>query len=1202
MTEDVQRVITGTSGSDVFLPRSDSGICLSGGAGDDIYNLKAGQTVTEARDNGIDTVITATMTTLPEDVENLRLTAAAAGTGNAQDNIITGSGGADTIDGGAGNDILSGGAGADRFIVAGGNGSDRITDFDPAADALDIRGTWLASMDQMMQRAVQSGSDVVVELGQGEVLSFANLTLDALGAARGIRFAPSMPNPVIPPTAACASGPSGRVIGTEGADNIFPPDGPVVSAGGLGNDTYYLRSFSHTAVEKAGQGVDTIVTWRNLDLPDNVENGSISGSEARILNGNAGHNVLSGGGGRQTIDGGGGNDTLTGGVDADVFVICGGQGADVITDFNGDVLKFIDLPFASREAVVAAAKPNNTGGVVVALGDGKSLTLQNMTLAALAAAEMVFQPVAGEPAPLPVTSPAPAPIEPPPATPTPVEPPPVVTDPVEPPPVIPTPVEPALPIPAPVIPPPVTPTPLEPTAPPTALDPAPAAPMALTGTAAADQLAAGSGNDVLTGLGKCDTLTGGAGADRFVITLGDSGDVITDFDPAAGDRLELRDFGFANGAEVLTRAEQRGADIRIWIEDRDYVTLKNLVLSQLTADSFIIAAPLQVNGTAGKDVLRQSGKAVQTLAGGLGDDMYYPGNASARIVELPGGGTDSVVAWMNYTLPDNVENGAVGNSITGSSLYLQGNDLANQLRGDGTGIQFLNGERGDDTLTGGAAADQFIIDAGDGNDTITDFTPGAGGDILRLTGFGFRSFLEVMALARQSGSDVIFQLRPDQTLTLKGVDRTAILPVNIASFAPSTDGMTLLFADEFDRLDLRSIANPKGIWRPVYYYGGRTLNSNGEQQLYVDPDYKGLGLNPFDIKDGVLSIRVSETPHSLRPQVENKPYLSGALTTEQSFSVQYGYFEMRAELPKGDGLWPAWWLLPIDGQWPPEIDIFEVLSVNTSVLHTTVHTKDTGKHVGTGRGTLVADTADGMHLYGFDWGPEEMVWYFDGVEVFRAPTPEDCKKPMYMLANVAVGGWGGRTGRETFSDAEHTDMRIDYVRAWQRPRDHEVPAMLADSAPVTFSEMDGTGAALKFASINVMSETEQKARLANEWTRWLTGNAMDNYLEGSTCQYNELDGREGNDVLKGGAGVDTFVIRRGQGNDTILDLSDDDKVHLTGFHFRHFDDVLAWSVQAGDDVLIRLARDQMLRLKNIKLTALKPSNFYFTKVDLSSAQ
>lgn len=1154
MTQDVQRIIAGTAQADEFLARPGAGICLSGKGGDDLYHLTPGQSVAEPRNGGTDTVVTADSFTLPDNVENLRLTAAAAATGNGMDNIIEGSAQADTIDGGAGNDILTGGGGADRFILCAGNGSDRITDFDPAVDGLEIRGYWLASMEQTMQRAVQSGNDVLVELGQGEVVTFANLTLEALRKASGIRFAPSRPNPVAPSSAARAGGPVAQVIGTDGADVIAPSQGTVVAAGGAGNDTYHLTSPGQKVVERTGQGTDTIVAAFDLDLPDNVENGTIWGSAAHVLNGNALHNVLTGGAGAQTLDGGPGNDTLTGGADADVFVIRGKQGSDVITDFDGDVLRFIDLPFTSRAQVVAAAQPNKTGGVVVALGDGKSLTLQNMSLARLAAADMVFVPPAPQPAPTDPGAPGSVP-----------------------------------PVPVPPIPP----------APPAGPPPVKAEPMTVNGTAEADRLTGGDGDDVLTGLGKCDTLTGGAGADRFVITQGDTGDVITDFDPAAGDRLELRSYGFASGAEILARAEQRGADVRVWIEDRDYVTLKNVALPSLTSDSFIISGPpAQLSGTPGKDNIFQ-GANIQTMAGGAGDDTYYVKNPNGRVVETADGGIDSVVTWMNYTLPDNVENGSVAND-TASSLYLQGNGLANQLNGVGAGTQFLNGKGGDDTLTGGAGRDHFIIDAGDGNDVITDFTPGAGGDILRLAGFGFRSFLEVMALARQSGSDVIFQLRPDQTVTLKGVDRTTILPANIASFAPSTQGMTLLFGDEFDRLDLRSNANPAGIWRPVYYYGGRTLDSNGEQQLYVDPDYKGLGLDPFSVsRDGVLSIHVSETPDALLSQVENKPYLSGALTTEQSFSVQYGYFEMRAQLPRGDGLWPAWWLLPIDGQWPPEIDIFEVLSVNTQVLHTTVHTKDSGKHVGTGQGTLVGDTADGMHVYGFDWGPDEMVWYFDGVEVFRAPTPEDCKKPMYMLANVAVGGWGGRTGRDTFKDTEHTDMRIDYVRAWQRPNDHQSPAMPAGAAPVTFSDMDGTGATLKWASVNVMAENEVKARLAGDYTRWLTGNAKDNYLEGSACQYNELDGREGNDVLKGGAGVDTFVIRRGQGNDTILDLSGDDKVHLTGFHFRHFDDVLAWSVQAGDDVLIRLARDQMLQLKNVKLSALKPSNFYFTKIDMS---
>src|SRR5690242_13924476 len=70
--------------------------------------------------------------------------------------------------------------------------------------------------------------------------------------------------------------------------------------------------------------------------------------------------------------------------------------------------------------------------------------------------------------------------------------------------------------------------------------------------------------------------------------------------------------------------------------------------------------------------------------------------------------------------------------------------------------------------------------------------------------------------------------------------------------APPIPGMKLTFADEFDSLALYS------TWKPTDQWGNRYLSGNKELQLYVDPKYKGLGLNPFSVSDGVLNIKAAK--------------------------------------------------------------------------------------------------------------------------------------------------------------------------------------------------------------------------------------------------------------------------------------------------------------------------------------------------------
>ena len=116
------------------------------------------------------------------------------------------------------------------------------------------------------------------------------------------------------------------------------------------------------------------------------------------------------------------------------------------------------------------------------------------------------------------------------------------------------------------------------------------------------------------------------------------------------------------------------------------------------------------------------------------------------------------------------------------------------------------------------------------------------------------------------------------------------------------------------------------------------------------------------------------------------------ITTLHSFSQRYGYFEMRAKLPRGKGIWPAFWLLPQDLSWPPEIDIMESIG-DPNTVYVTAHS--TTKKA---EGIKVGVKGDGFHTFAVAWDPKLIVWYVDGAEVGRQPTPADMNKR---------SGWSG---------------------------------------------------------------------------------------------------------------------------------------------------------------------------------------------------
>ena len=121
----------------------------------------------------------------------------------------------------------------------------------------------------------------------------------------------------------------------------------------------------------------------------------------------------------------------------------------------------------------------------------------------------------------------------------------------------------------------------------------------------------------------------------------------------------------------------------------------------------------------------------------------------------------------------------------------------------------------------------------------------------------------------------------------------------------------------------------------------RKTSASGEQQIYVDPRYArrataSLGLDPFRVKNDVLSIVATRTPSDLKAVLFNND-ISGIPTTQGTFSQKHGYFEIRAKLPLGHAVWPAFWKLADHSGWPPEVDVLEGRGEGPGDLVMTTH-------------------------------------------------------------------------------------------------------------------------------------------------------------------------------------------------------------------------------------------------------------------------
>jgi beta-glucanase (GH16 family) len=249
----------------------------------------------------------------------------------------------------------------------------------------------------------------------------------------------------------------------------------------------------------------------------------------------------------------------------------------------------------------------------------------------------------------------------------------------------------------------------------------------------------------------------------------------------------------------------------------------------------------------------------------------------------------------------------------------------------------------------------------------------------------------------------------------------------------STSPWILVWSDEFNGPN----GSPVDASKWVYETGGGGWGNNELEYYTARPQ------NSYQ-QDGNLVIKVLQEKYTGADGV-TRNYTSARLKTQGKFAQAYGRFEARIKIPRGQGIWPAFWMLGADidkVDWPEsgEIDIMENIGKEPALVHGTIHGPgySGAKGIGASFGFQPPRRfADDFHVYAVEWEPKAIRFYVDDSlyeTITSAEIPAGTKwvydHPFFMLLNVAVGGdWpGSPDATSTFPQT----MLVDYVRVYRR--------------------------------------------------------------------------------------------------------------------------------------------------------------------------
>ncbi|MDP3483566.1 MAG: Ig-like domain-containing protein [Sulfuricella sp.] len=732
--------LLGGAGNDL-LDGGTGADAMSGGLNDDTYVVDnpstgsgqaQGDLVTENLNEGTDLVQSSITYTLTDNVENLTLTGTANidGTGNALDNVILGNSGANLLTGLEGNDTLNGGVGADTML--GGVGNDTYV--------VDNAGDIVTENPGEGIDLVQSSISYTLTDNVENLTLTGTAAINGTGNARDNVIVGNTGNNIL-------SGLAGNdtLNGNIGNDTLNGGSGVDSMAGGAGDDTYVVDNAGDVVTEAASSGTDTVLSSISYFLGANVENLTLTGTDAINGTGNTLNNTITGNAAGNVLDGGTGADSMAGGAGDDTYIV--DNAGDVVTEaLNAGIdtvqssISYTLTANVENLILTGTAAINGTGNALdnTIIGNAAANVLNggagadtmsggagNDTYVVDNVNDVVVEGVnAGTDS---VQSSATY----------------TLSDNVE--------------------------------------------NLTLTGTAAIngtgnalDNVITGnSGVNVLAGLSGNDTYyvdntadvvveNAGEGIDSVFVsatyTLSDNVENLTLTGTAAinatGNALDntitgnsganVLDGGAGadsmaggagndtyivdNAGDVVTEALNAGTDtVQSGISYTLGSNLENLVLTGVealnaTGNAFNNA----ISGNSGNNVI-DGGIGADTMAGGAGDDTYVVDNVGDVVVEAANAGTDTVLASVSYTLASNIENLDLSGT---ANINGTGNALDNLIVGN-SGANVLAGLGGNDTYVVDNVADVVVEAANAGIDSVqssVNYTLSGNVENLTLTG------------------------------------------------------------------------------------------------------------------------------------------------------------------------------------------------------------------------------------------------------------------------------------------------------------------------------------------------------------------------------------------------------------------------------------------------------------------------------------